>query len=269
MTTLWESFEGRRIVTATSAEVIYFIGDAADENDVEAKIAASVPSTYGSLILENTEIAERLADDTWKVIARYKRPDIQGYTHKGNPDKTYAFDTGSETVHITQSRATIARHGVRASALQQGAINCDGQTVRGLDVPMPAPTFSETHWWSDAEMTSAYKRLLAKAAYRVNGATWRDYSKGEVLFVGASGSRRGDDWDDPWEVTYKFAVRENESGLAVGSITGIDKEGWQYMWVQYGPSEDPAVFRGVQIPVAVYIEKIFNYYDFSNLGIDA
>jgi len=69
------------------------------------------------------------------------------------------------------------------------------------------------------------------------------------------------------ERLFRFAASENRSGLTVGDIGGIDKKGWEYMWVRYADAEDAAAKAIVKKPVAVYIEKVYEEGDFAGLGI--
>ncbi len=87
---------------------------------------------------------------------------------------------------------------------------------------------------------------------------------GEVLFLGASGSKRG---SDDWEITFRFAASPNKTGLTVGDIVNINKKGWEYMWVRYADAEDAVAKAIVKKPVAVYVEKVYEDGDFSGLGI--
>ena len=85
---------------------------------------------------------------------------------------------------------------------------------------------------------------------------------GEVLFLGASGSQRG---EDDWEITFRFAASPNVTGLTVGPITGIAKRGWEYLWVRYSDAEDQHVL--VKQPIAAYVEKVYDEGNFAGLGI--
>ena len=68
-----------------------------------------------------------------------------------------------------------------------------------------------------------------------------------------------------WEITFSFSSSPNRYGLSVGSITGIEKGGWDYLWTRYmrGVSE------GQQLPQpkAVYVERVYPWGDFYRLGI--
>jgi len=57
---------------------------------------------------------------------------------------------------------------------------------------------------------------------RVNQAAFKGFAAGEVLFLGASGSKRG---DGDWEITFNYAASPNVTNLPVGSITVASKKG--------------------------------------------
>ena len=65
----------------------------------------------------------------------------------------------------------------------------------------------------------------------------------------------------------RFPTSSDKAGLTVSEITGIDKKGWQYLWVRYADAEDSVAKAIVKKPVAVYIEKVYEEGDFSGLGI--
>ena len=74
--------------------------------------------------------------------------------------------------------------------------------------------FSETHYLSLAAVTDAYKQALFNLTGKVNSGPFRGLAAGECLFLGASGSQRG---DSDWEITFKFAGSPNKASIAVGS----------------------------------------------------
>ena len=51
----------------------------------------------------------------------------------------------------------------------------------------------------------------------------------------------------------------------MGDITGINKKGWEYIWVRYADAEDEKVL--VKQPIAVYVEKVYDEGNFAGLGI--
>ena len=47
------------------------------------------------------------------------------------------------------------------------------------------------------------------------------------------------------------------------------KEGWQYLWVRYRDKDDQAAKELIKDPIAAYVEQVYQYGDFSGLGIGA
>ena len=50
-------------------------------------------------------------------------------------------------------------------------------------------------------------------------------------------------------------------------ITGIDKKGWEYLWVRYADVEDDAAKVLVKRPIGAYVEQVYDYASFLALGI--
>ncbi|HYD00135.1 MAG TPA: hypothetical protein VEB22_02830, partial [Phycisphaerales bacterium] len=113
--------------------------------------------------------------------------------------------------------------------------------------------------------TSGYKGTLFALTGRTNSGGFRGFAAGEVLFLGASGSKRGDTGD--WEITFRFAASPNATGLSVGTITGVAKKGWEYLWVRYADVQDATTKAIVKRPAAVYIERVYEAGNFGALGI--
>ncbi len=53
--------------------------------------------------------------------------------------------------------------------------------------------------------------------------------------------------------------------MVIGSITGIQKRGWEYLWVRYADAEDGDVL--VKRPVSAYVEQVYEYGNFRQLAI--
>ena len=69
-------------------------------------------------------------------------------------------------------------------------------------------------------------------------------------------------------LTYHFIQSDSVTGLTVGEITGISKEGWQYAWTQYGDGEKDATAKRVaQPPIAVYVGDVYEEANFGALRI--
>ena len=129
---------------------------------------------------------------------------------------------------------------------------------------MPVYNFSETHTIDDADVTPAYKATLFALTGRVNSAAFKGFAAGEVLFGGAAGTKRG---EDDWEIAFRFAANPNRTGITIGDIAGINKWGWEYLWVRYADEVDAGAKMLIKKPVGAYVEKVYDEGDFSGLGI--
>ena len=244
------------------AEIAYVVRQAVDENDVKSVAHGTSVDLGGRRVRKTILIDERINSDTWKVTANYEG--IEGQEEEEGPQSSYSFDTGGGTQHITQSIQTIGKYGPKASDILGGAIGYDGEHVQGVDITLPVFNFTETHFLPDSVVTNAYKGNIFNMTGKVNSGGFRGFAAGEVLFVGASGSKRG---EEDWEITFRFAALPNKQAIQVGEIGGISKKGWEYMWVQYADEVDDAKKQILKKPVAVYVEKVYDETGFAGLGI--
>lgn len=255
----WESRE-TTVGESPSVDLIYIVRGTDSDVAAKAALAATSPVLYDGLVRQSLHI-ERIAEDIWEGSVRYGelQPPETG-------DSTYQFDTGGGTQHITQSLQTVGRYAPPGKTAPnfQGAIGVTHDNVEGVDITVPVYNFSETHYIPTALVTLAYKAALFYLTGKVNDAPFRGFAPGEVLFLGASGSKRG---QDDWEITFRFAASPNVTNLTIGNITGINKKGWEYLWVRYADDEDTAAKVLVKKPIAAYVEQVYQYGDFSGLGI--
>jgi len=258
-----ELFSDRSEVLSTEnprLEIHYIVTGAIDESDVKAAVIASVALVIGGLTKRTVTIDERVNEDSWKVIVTWE---FQSFELEEG-ESSFSFDTGGGSQHISQSISTVSSYGPKASTLLGGAIGFDGENIQGVDITVPVYNFSETHVFPSTTVTNAYKQALFSATGKVNIAAFKGFAAGEVLFLGASGSKRG---DDDWEISFRFAASPNKTGLTIGTITGISKKGWEYLWVQYAKDVDNTKKVILKKPVAVYIEQVYDEVSFASLGI--
>ena len=257
-----EKFQSRDIVRGTnpSAQLNYVIQGSDDYDAALAELERSAPQAFDNLPRLNYGI-EPVAETIWLGFARY------GYqSTQATGDAVYQFDTGGGMQHITQSRKTVrryARPGTVAGNFM-GAIGVTGDSVEGVDITVPVYSFSEVHYKKAAFVNDDYKATLFALTGSVNQKAFRKFAAGEVLFLGASGTRRG---CDDWELSFRFAASPNLSNLTIGDMTGIVKAGWEYLWVQYADEEDTAAQTLIKRPVSVHIEQVYPYDNFNRLKI--
>lgn len=174
-----------------------------------------------------------------------------------------AWDTTGHTTHITQAYSTSSYPDGGAPDVSD-AINVSGDSVQGLDVVRPSLRYSET-WIVPAAM--AVSGPFISAVYTltgtVNNAPFRFCDAGEVLFMGARAQWQG---GDPFvAVTFDFECRPNRLGEYVKGIAPFPIKGWQYLWVMY--EDDVSVGRMVKMPVAAYVQDVYEEKDWTPLLI--
>ena len=273
--TCTERFESRRLRTGDEAtlELVWTVQGTDDEGEAHVSVLAPAPEQYQPsaelprLFRQSVRI-EPLGPEMWLASVLYdRRFEVTiiggGLARIAGSESNESFETGGGTQRITQSLRTVQRYGDAPD--HQGAIGVSQSQVEGTDIVIPTFSWSETHYF--AQLPWSYRRLLSDLSGTVNERSFRGFEPGEVLFRGASGSRRGDTNDQPWEVSFSFSASANVTDLAVGDVTGIEKRGFEYLWIRYQAADDEVSGSRVQRPVGAYVEQVYATADFSRLGI--
>lgn len=264
ITELWDS--GRTTFGAVdNSELRYLITGTENEAEVRDAVILTAPPYIGDgltrtiIVPESIEV-NPLGNGIWEAIVPYK----------GYEDETqYTFETGGATAHITQSLATVGVYPPVVIPFKpppdfQGAIGVNGDNIAGVDVTIPAFNFTITKKFDAEDVTGAYKLALFYATGKTNDAAFQGFAAGEVLFLGASGSRTG---MKQWEIAFKFAASPNAVNLPVGDFVVTEKSGHDYLWVRYADAVDGGAAALVKRPVAAYVERVYESCDFEALGV--
>lgn len=268
--TVTEKLESRRSTTGDnpSAELVYTVRGTDSDMTARTQATTASPATYDGMPRQSVTV-EPIGHELWDATVRYAPDSQQQSTPPQTGESVFSFDTGGGTQHITQSKQTVQRYGASGTTAPdfKGAIGVTADGVEGVDIAVPVYQFSETHYLPATQVTQSYKGTLFSLTGKVNSGSWKGFNGGEVLFLGASGSRRGTSADSDWEITFRFAASPNASGISVGPISGISKKGWEYLWVRYADAEDSGSNAIVKRPVAAYVERVYDEGNFSALGI--
>lgn len=256
---------------APSAETTWHVFGAADEIEAYAALAAApIPALYtfpsGKIAyLANVQIKDvyestREQDLTHEATLSYsyKAPITAG-------DIEYEFEVAAQSVTLTHAIDTTAYTGGGRTApnFNKGInISPDGK-IQGISVERAQFSFQVTKHWPAASVTQAYQIVLANLASRVNNASFYGLPAGSVKFLGARGRLSG----DKFPITYRFEYSPNETGVTVGDITGIARQGWQYLDVYRRTISDDTAKKKTEVPHSVYIHKVFEDGDFSLIGL--
>ena len=264
-TTVEEMFG--RVRGEDRAERSYLVRGTTDEAAARSATLAQAPAIVGGYRhreasareLENSVAGAFQVDVTWST-GETKAPPIE------DGDREYSFSVQPAGYHVKQSRETIGVYpNTSATPRFGGAINVDSDLqVQGVDWPPPASNvFTVSAHVDAARVTQTYFRSLCALAGQMNSGTFEGFPAGELLFLGATGNRRG---AGPWRLDFNLGFLRNETGLAVDKITIAEKLGWDVLWVHYktrqqGGLNTPVVVR----PVAAYVERICEQVDFGLL----
>jgi hypothetical protein len=245
-------------------EKLYLIRSETSEASAIGLLETTAPGTFGGLIRQTCRVSPvDGANDIWIGEVQYADPE------EVEPDEgttVFSFNTSGGSQHITQSISTSQKKAPTGKTAPdfKGAINATEKgSVDGVDIISPVYRWSETHVVASAKVTSTYKGYLFDLTGKTNNGTFDSFAAGEVLFEGASGSKRG---DGAWEITYSFASSPNRTDLTIGAITGINKKGWEYLWVLYSDVADGGMLA--KQPRAVYVEKVYEEGNFAKLNPD-
>lgn len=267
---IWEKFESRDgevRLKGSSSELGYIVQGTDSDLEVYQTVLAQVPGKkldpLSQLLLIRRSIRIKpIGAELWDATVLFVHPDEKDESQE--PSKTgeegdFTFDTTGGTEHQTVSGHGQWRGYARPGEQYpnyEGAINVTGvvgqHDVEGVDHPSPSLRFTRTKYQPESLVTAAYVKTLARVTGRKNQAPFWSFQAGEVLFEGASGSRRG---RGDWEVQYHFNASENITDLQIGLISGISKLGFEYLWVRYAAVEDAQALAIVQQPQAVYVHS--------------
>ena len=254
---------------STQATDVYVILGTSDKATAYASLAATAPAAKFSMTLDDLDV-KVLGPSEWLGTASYKDDDT---THESE-DNVYSFVLSGGSEQIT--------HGLAVSAYPDGAgntpdfggainVEVDGNkmNVKGTSREFPVFEWEETVYHPEADITAAYVAILKGLYKHTNDAQFTDaigntFAIGEVLFRGATGAPHG---KSLWRVTYRFAARDNETGITIGDIVNVARLGWEYLWTLYEEIEDAAIHRLVKQPKAVYLHQLFKSGDFSDLKL--
>ncbi len=234
---------------------------------VRAYVISATPRIKYGLFRQDIQI-ESKGHDLWYITIPYGPVPLP---EPSVVDFSWEFDTTGGVARIKHAKQHIADYGraLETPPNHQGAIevNQDGN-VEGCDIVVPAFKWRE-NWnlpWGDFGW--AYSSLVEELTGKVNSAPFRGRDAGTVRFDGGVGARSRQD-PDSLRISFHFIASRNATALTVGDgdITGIAKEGWQYLWVESHKEEDTAAGRTVTRPIAAHVERVYDSASFAVLGI--
>lgn len=176
---------------------------------------------------------------------------------------TWNFDTTGGTVTIKAAKSHVATFpdpGGDGNPFK-GAIGATKDGVEGTDVIIPALKFNVTFRHPQGIINLNRVFALADATGTSNSDTFFTKTAGSFLFLGATG---GDGSESEAEVTYQFAYSKNLQNAVIGGINNINKDGWDYAWLQFKDEVFNAAIP-VKQPLYVHVERVYDRLAFGTL----
>ncbi len=218
--------------------------------------APAVTVDTGYLYRQDIRCQER-GVGVWEVTVPYsKDTQVPGSV-------TFAFDTTGGSFHITHSKETRNKYGTTTVDYKQ-AINVvkDGGDMRveGSDIVIPSLKLSYSIRQPQGVVDEEYARMIARLTGCTNSTEFRGFDPGEVLFLGGTGS---DGTNAEAEVTLQFAAEQNLQDLMIGAISGIEKAGFDLLWVMWKDDEDGG--KPTKSPLQVNVERVYEEQDLAGI----
>lgn len=189
----------------------------------------------------------------------------------GDPAR-WSFETGGGSTHIEHSLETVGAYVPEGDEVTdfQRLIGVTRDAVEGCDVTIPALNLRAQIVLPYNAVTEAWIVQTAYLTGTTNGAPWKGFAIGEVLFLGCSGGMRGSPGDAAaadWDLSFAFAAGPNLTNLTIGQIEGINKKAWEYLWQRKVQYEAGAGGFMISKPVQVNVERVYQYGSFAALPV--
>lgn len=214
----------------------------------------------------------------WSSRPANQQQQNQQYPQQPGCDQE-SFTAVGGTAHITTAFAEtgVLIGGGTAPSMACG-IGWNGDRFEGVDVVSPTFEFQLSHKYPYNSITSAIRNGWLSLVGCVNSDTFYNFSPGEVLYCGFSGST-STEYDGSltiidgvtyqaasnfYNITHNFKCSPNVASMSIGGTT-ISKLGWEYAWVLREKADDQSTGMTVEKPVAVYKNQVYRYAAFTGV----
>ena len=234
-------------------------------------IGGPIDNIYDGLGMSSLS-RERVADEVWDFTAEYRQREPEPGEY------TVSIDTSGGQILQTYAYAESRFVATGESApSMNGAIDVQDNRPQGVQRVIPALKISIRAKIKTSNITLAggelaYAQIISELTGTVNNAAsfvqgppinFAGFPAGELLFTGASGDIIA---EDP-SLTFTFLASKNVTGLTIGDITGINKNGHDYIWFSFKNDKDATTGQKQSAPRAAYVNRIYGEADHSLLYI--
>lgn len=261
--TIRELFDSEAFTSGPQAQLMvqYSVEGVTNPLSVLNEVRAATPLTFYDLVRRDIKCTPQ-GDGLWFADINY------GLRKEPEDDVAeWSFSIDESSQHITHSLSTVDSYPSGAPDFKQ-AMNVTGdgadKVVEGADVGVTTFSWNETLYRQFRSVTPSYMRRLYVAQGCYNSTPFRVWAAGEVLLQRVTGTPFG---ESLVKLDFSFAVEPNVTGRTIGSITGIAKKGWDYLWVFCRLKEDTSADELCPQAEGVYVEQLRESYNFSYLGL--
>lgn len=182
----------------------------------------------------------------------------------------FSFSAGGGTKHVNYAPLIKREGGPETDYIPDpgqmvgwnGESSSQGFHIAGVDVPTASLKESWEKTMRMGELTTAWRRKIAKVIGTCNNSSFKGWEKGEVMLVDCSFSGVADS-SELIKVRFDFAIKLNEKNADIGGVNMGDVEGWQYAWCitkAHTLGYEPIV-------LGAYVSQVIKYSDFKQLGV--
>lgn len=199
--------------------------------------------------------------DAWEFTAAYDFTPEPG-------EFVVSIDTTGATVNVQEAFAQTKFNATNFTAIDYGtSINVDSQgNPQGVEKIIPSLKLNIKATIKKANFSSAlaYAKVIAGFTGKVNHEAFLGFARGELLFLGATGDIITD--ENP-TLDFAFEASVNITNQTIGSITGINKLGWEYIWFDFAQKQDTTTKLKKTIARGAYVAEIYEFANFTGLFI--
>ncbi|MGO9111171.1 MAG: hypothetical protein ACLP9L_18255 [Thermoguttaceae bacterium] len=151
-------------------------------------------------------------------------------------------------------------------------IGWDGRSVHGCSIYTPTRSWTESVEIPISDYSFDYEDAVANINEApVNSSSFRGYDPGEVQFHGMQVQLSTQN-PDFVTAAYEFEqITNRNSGngnqISIDNITGINKDGWDFLDVHYAPTIPSGTQAMVPKALYVLIHRVYDRSDFTGLNI--
>lgn len=244
---------------SSEQKILYVVSGTGDQDEAYNALVAEAPLRLGPMY-PHLYTVEPLSDISWDGTVTYQ-------VNKPTDEPVFSIEIGTANTKITQSLQTVGSYALPGQTPPdfKGAINVTKDGVDGVDIVLPSFSWSERHLIPSSRVNRDYLDTLFFATGCMNDDTFRQYDRGEILFMGCTLAQSRD--QDGWEGNFRWVGSRNASNLLVGGITVTEKLGHDYLWVLYDEQTTPDG-RTRKLPKSVFVERVYQFTSMDDLRLD-